>query len=268
MRHPTFHRHAIHILIRRSQIKLFRAPAIPHHVPRISSPLRLMNNDATSRPQFRRLLKFVSPPPVISHSLAAKHPFIRHRRIINQNHYHFPAHIHALKIVPFIFRRLHSISNKHHLRLIQPRRIHHPLSPSHKILLKRSMQHRPMPSESKRHRRIRPYAHKRHLLQKGTIRIPSLQPRSPELLLHITNAQHLALSPRPPPLKLIRRKHLDMRKYPRRINRSHRLPHPLRKSKKRKRTNEKRHNPNPKFHPRPPVGEGASDPPAFRPRFF
>ncbi len=100
-----------------AEVNLLAAPGIAHHFPAIAGQIRAMNDQRANRPFARRLLEFVGPAPVISEGLPIEEFRILRGRLVHDHQHHLALDVHALVIVPGIFRRLDAVADKHDRRV-------------------------------------------------------------------------------------------------------------------------------------------------------
>ena len=94
---------------------------IPHHFPRITRHLCLVDQDHSHRALARGLFILVSPAAVVGEGLALEEFRIVRRRFIHQHQQNFAVHVQAFVVVPVVFRRFDAVADEDdvgvHIRL-------------------------------------------------------------------------------------------------------------------------------------------------------
>ncbi len=95
-----------------AQVHLLVAPGISHHAPAVARQIGAVDDQGADRALARRLFELVGPASVIGHDARVEEFRILRRRLVDDHQQHLAFDVHALEIVPAVFRRLDAIADE------------------------------------------------------------------------------------------------------------------------------------------------------------
>ncbi len=95
------------------EVTFFDRLRVLHHRPRIAREVGAVDDQHARRAQTRGLFVLVGPASVVGQGLALEELLIVRGRLVHNHEQHFAFHVHALVVVPAIFRRIDAVAHEH-----------------------------------------------------------------------------------------------------------------------------------------------------------